>query len=133
MAVGVNTAKFNISLDGDSTGEKWIGEFTVKTRLSHRDQMRRDQFRRELLGDARPDMASPRALNQASIFSDLQVRIVDAPKWWLEAANGLDLLDDNVVGEVYSKALEEESKVLQAIKKEGEEAVKDLKENKPQS
>lgn len=131
MAVSVSTAKFSISVDGDSTGEKWIGEFTVKTRLSHRDQMRRDQIRRELLGDARPDMASPRALNQAGIFSDLQVRIVDAPRWWLEAANGIDLLDDNVVGEVYGKALEEESKVLAGLKKEGEQAVKDLKEEKP--
>lgn len=124
---GTGTATFSVSMDGDRTGTKWHGEFTVKTLLSHRDELRRDQIRRELLGGVNPEFASIRSLNQADVFSDLAVRIIKSPTWWNEAAGGLDLSDDNVVATVYSKTMDAEKEVLNRIKKDGDEASEELR------
>lgn len=131
MSIGAKTVNFSISLIGNVTGEKWVGEFTTKLRLSHRDQLARDRISRELLGDTRPDFASPRAINQANIFSDLRVRLTQAPAWWKESAEGLDLEDDNVVAEVYNKALKFENDELLKLKENAEKAEKELKEEPP--
>lgn len=124
---GTGTATFSVSMDGDRTGTKWHGEFTVKTLLSHRDELRRDQIRRELLGGVNPEFASIRSLNQADVFSDLAVRIIKSPSWWNESSGGLDLSDDNVVATVYSKTMDAEKEVLNRIKKDGDEASAELR------
>lgn len=124
---GTGTATFSVSMDGDKTGTKWHGEFTVKTLLSHRDELRRDQLRRELLGGVNPEFASIRSLNQADVFSDLAVRIIKSPSWWAESSGGLDLSDDNVVATVYSKTMDAEKEVLNRLKKDGDEASEELR------
>lgn len=124
---GTGTSTFSVSMDGDKTGTKWHGEFTVKTLLSHRDELRRDQIRRELLGGVSPEHASVRSLNQADVFSDLAVRIVKSPAWWNEASGGLDLSDDNVIATIYSKTIDAEKEVLNRIKKDAEQANEELR------
>lgn len=119
------TVQFTVSVIGDTTGEKWYGMFKVKPRLSHRDQLQRDKVRRELLG-ADGSNASVRAKDQAEIFSQLAVRVVEAPSWWKDNGNGLDLVDDNVIADVYSAAVKAEVDALEETKKAGEQAVQEL-------
>lgn len=118
-----NQAEFTINLDGDVTGEKWHGKFTVKTRLSHSDHLLIDSLRRKYLG-ANPESASPRALSTAQAFSELAVRIVEAPPWWIN--NGMDLADDNLITEVYESAVKAENDAIEEIKKKAAEAKKAL-------
>jgi hypothetical protein len=125
MAVNTDTVQFTVSVTGDTSGEKWYGLFKVKTRLSHRDQLQRDKVRRELLGTDGAN-ASVRARDQAEIFSQLAVRVVDAPSWWRDNGNGLDLADDNLISEVYSASVKAEVDSLEAIKKAGEQAASEL-------
>lgn len=120
-----DAVSFTISVEGENSKELFRGEFKAKSRLTHREQMRRDQIRRELLGGD-PKFADSRAINQAEIFSQLSVRIVKAPNWWVDAQGGLDLTDDSVIVEIYTKVMRLEADALAAIQKQGEEAKKDL-------
>jgi hypothetical protein len=124
MAIS-ESVKFTVTITGETSGETWRGEFAAKPRLSHRDQLARDRIRRELLG---PDgtNAVPRAHNQAEIFSQLAVRLTEAPKWWSEAGNGLDLDDDNIVAEVYSQVMRIEQEAFERVKKAAEDAKAEL-------
>jgi hypothetical protein len=128
MPVVKDAIPFTISVTGDTTGEKWVGSFKAKARLSHRDQLTKDRIRRELLG---PDAgnASTRALNQSEIFAQLTVRLSESPSWWRDSGNGLDLADDNVVAEVFEACLRIERESLDALTKEGEEAKAELQKN----
>ena len=128
MATLNNTEPFTVSVIGDETQEKWFGTFKAKVRLSHRDHLIKDKVRRDLLG---PDgnNASPRALNTAEVFSELAVRVVDAPAWWTDNDNGLGLQDDNVVGEVYKAAVKVATEAAENLKKQAEEAKKELQKS----
>lgn len=130
MPSGNDTVQFSISVTGESTGEKWTGSFKMKTRLSHRDQLRLDQIRRDLLGP-NPDGASPRAQNQAEVFSFIAVHLLDAPMWWKSNDNGLDLQDDNVVAEVYAQITKAKSDAIEKLKKAASEAEVTIKEANP--
>lgn len=131
MAVAKYESPFTVETTGDTTGEKWKGLFKVKTRLSHRDQLNRDRVRREMIGN-NPDAASERARATADVFSQLSIRLIDAPSWWVNADNGLDLADENVVIEVFQAALKaEQDETAKALKK-GSDARKDLKTDSPE-
>lgn len=125
-----NTAMFKVDVAGEVTGSKWYGQFKVKIHLSHREQLQRDKIRRELLG-ADPEGADVKSRNQAEIFSSLAVRVVESPPWWAASGNGLDLLDDNVVIEVYEKTMKAELDVLTAMKEKAAQAKKDLEKVEP--
>lgn len=122
----INTeTSFSISVKGETTGDDYKGNFSVKTRLSHRDQLNRDRIRRDLLGEDAAS-ASPRAHTQAEVFSQLAVRVTKSPSWWSDNANGLDLMDDAPVKAVYDAALKAEQEALDVLKSQAEDAKESL-------
>jgi hypothetical protein len=120
-----NSAQFSIDVTGEITGKSWKGVFKTKLRLSHRDQLRMDEIRRDLLG-AKPESASPRAQNAADIFSTIAAHLVEAPQWWAMNGDGLDLEDDNVVAEVYGRILEAKVEAVKKLKADAETAKTEL-------
>jgi len=116
---------FTISVTDKITGELVRGAFKVKTRLSWRDQLARERIRLDLLGPLAAQ-ASVRAREQADLVSELAVRIVEAPQFWKEADNGLDLQDDAIMVEVFNEAIKAEAEAIAALKKLGEEAKVEL-------
>ena len=100
----VNTQQFSISVVGEVTGETWKGNFSAKKRLSHMDRLRADQFRREYLGPTSQQDAGTVASTIAVALSDLRVRLVEMPKWWVESNYGADLEDWNVLMTVWESA-----------------------------
>lgn len=123
------TQHITVDVIGDSTGERYQGVFVVKTRFSHRERLMRDQYRRQLLGP-QPDGAVPNgeASGSAEVFSQLSMRIVEAPHFWTASANGLDLIDSNVVTAVYDEAIKAEIDAIKAVQKKAEEAKRGLKD-----
>jgi hypothetical protein len=106
---------FSLNVVGDATKTTWAGEFTVKTKLSWRDQLNMDKMRRELLGPD-PQGASQDAVAQAVILSELAARLTDAPKWWTESKGGIINDADKVVedeGEEARVQLAETKKVAE--------------------
>lgn len=131
-----HVTSFTVNLVGDTTQEQWTGVFKCKTRLSHRDHLTRDRVHRDLLGpnvERRVEAdgtvvtnVTPRAASIAEVFSQLAIRIVDAPSWWKEMDGGMGLSDDNVVSKVYEEAIKAESDVIQALKEKAKAAKKEL-------
>lgn len=100
-----NLEKFSIDCIGETTEKAWKGVFSCKLRLSHKDYLKQDEIRRDLLG-TKAESASPRAQNTAELFSFVLIHLLESPQWWTMNGNGLDLEDDNVVAEVYGKIVE---------------------------
>jgi hypothetical protein len=125
MATNKYEATFTIDEIGETTGDKFPGVFKVKTRLSFRDALERDKIRRALLGE-QPEGASVRAANISEIFSELAVRIVDAPSWWTNSSNGMDLSDDNVIRAVADATMKAAAEAASALKKGADEAKRGL-------
>lgn len=127
MASAVNEVPFSIHEVGDVTEKTYTGEFRAKVRLSHRDQLRKDQVRREILG-GQPGVPGDRALTTSMILSELAVRLTSVPEWWTDSAGGLDLEDDNVIGKVYDAAMKVEGDAVEAKKKKAEAEQKRLRD-----
>lgn len=125
-AIPTDDVPFEVSVVGEETKEKWFGKFRALRRLSHRAQMQRSRIRREMLGE-HPQYATQRDIEMAIMFSDLAVSITQAPKWWAESGGGQDLVDDNVIVEVYNKAQAIQNEVLDEEKKKTLEDAKVLK------
>lgn len=113
--------EFSVSVVGEVTGESWKGVFKAVPRLSHRDNLRRDQLRRDLLGGKAED-ASSDAINVALVFSKIWVHLVEAPSWWKDSKNGVDLLDETPVAAVYDNVTRIEREAIEALQKKTEAA-----------
>lgn len=118
---------FEINEIGIFTKELWVGKFKAKVRLSFRDQLRRDQIKCELLGSSNKDLISPDALNQAIVFSDLSVRLIETPAWWKEKGNGLELEDPNIINKVYDLAIKPEQEQNKTIVESAEKVKEEMK------
>ncbi len=129
MSFGADITSFSVNIIGDKTGKQWVGDFKVKTLLSHRDDFMRDMKRREFLGPINPQLADAYTLNAAEAFGELSVRIVEAPAFWKESGGGLDLIDNNVVREIYNQAMAAEKAVLDKVKAEAEKSKEELRKD----
>jgi hypothetical protein len=69
-----------------------------------------------------------RAASMAHIFSNLLVRLTEAPSWWVDADEGRELEDENLILDVYEKALKVESDARAETSKKAETAKADLTE-----
>lgn len=121
-----NSESFVVDVVGDVTGKTWKGLFKTKLRLSHRDQLKQDEIRRELLGK-NAEHASERSKNQAEIFAFVAAHILSAPSWWEANDGGLDLEDDNVVSEVFAGIAKAKTDAVKKLQEEAEGAVEELK------
>lgn len=120
-----NVTTVRVDERGSITEKHWFGDFKVKKSLSLRDQLARDRHRRALLGEE-PGAADARADSIAYMLAEIWPRIVEAPAWWREQANGLDLLDDNMLTVVYNAVMAVDVQVVRLRQKEEAEARKKL-------
>ncbi len=139
MANDANEVTFSVKETGETSKEQMVGDFVTKKRLSHRDHLRKDALRRDLLGAA-GGVPTERAMSTSMIISELAVRVIKGPTWWTESDNGLDLVDDNVIGAIYdaatkhirdeeTKKIKEAEKAAAELKKEAEAKAKDEAED----
>ena len=122
----IRDAGFSISVIGDLSCETYRGDFRAVKFLTHRQQLLLDQRRRDILGN-NSESASPRAQNQAHILASVFVRITEAPTWWKESNSGLDLIDDNVLIEVFENAMRIENETVSEIRAKAERAQESIK------
>lgn len=126
MGINIKPQKFHVKVKGEITGEEYAGEFKAMPVLPHGLQMEQDKLRRQYLGE-KPEYATPRAINQAQVFAELHSHIVEAPKWWSEAKDGMALFDDNVVRAVSDGVNKVQNDFAAELKKQQTDAQADLK------
>ena len=118
--------EFSINVTGETTGETFKGVFKVKPRLSHRDTLLQDQMRRDLLGP-KAEAAGQAAVANSLVFSKIWAHLVEAPSWWKDAGNGVDLYDEAPVVAVFDQIGKVEKEAIDSLKKAGEKAAEELK------
>lgn len=117
-----NEATFSVNVTAASE-ENYAGTFKIRKRLSHMQTLRRDELRRELLG-SRGETAPDSIRQNAYILSTCAAYVVSGPSWWTENSNGVDLLDEEPIAEVFKHI----SQVLDEVAKELEEKAQKAKE-----
>ncbi len=123
--IDVQPVTFNIKIVGETTSQEYVGSFKVRPVLTQAEQLQRDGIMRDLLG-GRASEASPRAVSQALLLAEIQVRSLDTPMFWKEAKNGLALFDENVMGTVYDRIQEVEKEWRADMAKKAADAKKAL-------
>lgn len=122
----LDTKEFRIQLTGDRTGTVYFGDFSCFRRLSHRQELTRDRFYRELIGPD-PQNANERVISQAEVFADLKVSILKAPQFWNESGGGLDLADDNIVRTVWEEVMKARVEAIKEMEDKGKKAEEELR------
>jgi hypothetical protein len=123
-----NGVTFNLNVVGES-GERWIGTFKIKTRLSHKDTLSKDGFRRDLLGGS-PGEPSLQAATTAELLATIWVHLQEAPQWWKSSNNGLDLEDEEPILEIFNEIVKVTKAAAEARAKKVEAAKADLAKTK---
>lgn len=123
-----NTVKFTVDVKGEISGRQFQGVFETKVKLSHREALKEDEVRRTILG-TNPGDASEFARQLAGALAYLAVRIIDAPTWWRQSNNGLDLEDSNVLVAVNNACIGAVGDEIEAHLKAAESAAVELKKS----
>lgn len=118
MALPDNSATFTVRVIGEVSQEEYVGEFScvcVPT-AGARNAIIREELR--ITGDY--ENVPGELLVRGRWIANCRGRITSGPIWWKESRGGEDLMDDNVLKEVYDKALEAESKWREEVKQKAE-------------
>lgn len=121
--MSLNESSFSINVTTDS-GENYAGTFTCRRRLSHLQNLKKDELRRTLLG-SHPDQAPDLVKQNAFILSTVAAYIVEGPRWWSESNFGQDLFDESPVAAVF----EQISMVIKTVNDELEAKAKKAQES----
>lgn len=127
MATIQDDAQFDIHVIGSKTKETYKGTFRASRFLSHRQMLARDRLMREYLG---PNAESSAERARAQALADCQVSLTKTPKFWSEYGNGMDLVDDNVLVEVWKgiQKIQEDAVTEKTLTSEEINQLKEVKE-----
>lgn len=114
MELPKNEHSFYFTHEGKLTGRKYEGDFKVKCLLSIADQRVLEIEKSGLTVDLNNPTDNLNAIG--SVVSNLRVRVLDAPDWFKQSIRSLDILDEEVLFEIYSKCLEAETKWISDIR-----------------
>lgn len=115
--------QFSISIQGSLSKRPYQGDFVCKIpNQKERSQARRFQASLDGPNALNLDVAT---LNLHYMVSHLRFSLKNSPEWWRNSDFGFELLDYNVIQEVYDKVLEFEDEWYTEIW--GEEAYNKLK------
>lgn len=81
----------NLDSVGEITEQTYKGAFRVKVILTHSERFAIERLYKAELPDDK-GVEQEISLRLASIC-ELEVRLVEAPKWWIDSRNGRDLAD----------------------------------------
>jgi hypothetical protein len=118
MELPKNEKQFFFSQEGEITSHKYEGQFTVKCILSMADkrllEIEQSRLSMDLLNPTDNLVAISR------VTANLRVRVIKAPDWFDQIIGNLDILDDNVIYELYGKCLDASIEWKEDLKKEAQ-------------
>lgn len=100
-ALPKNERTFSISVDGDTSGEKFEGQFTAKCVLNMSEKHIKELEKTRLMADYANPSGSLAGI--AEILSTLRVKLVKWPDWWANTDFGNKILDENIVITIYDE------------------------------
>lgn len=122
-----NAAQFSIHVVGDKSGKTYKDTFTASKILSHRQRLFQGELERQYVGPTNPQFANKDDVDRARFFAMINSALVpQVPQFWRDSGMGLDLLDDNVIGEVLAGVLKIQNDAAEAVQAKSEDAAKRL-------
>jgi len=123
-----NESSFEFECVGDKTGKKYDGTFTVKCVLANHETIevasRAERYNGGVATLAGYYKLFNRAIAEAEVrikFDPVKKRQM-APSWWIDSDAGRELLDQNVVFDLYYKIVEQEKDWNDKVKRGAAEA-----------
>jgi len=113
-----NERTFSISVEGDTTGEKFEGQFTTKCVLTMSEKHARELERTRLLSDYANPSANLSGI--AEILATVRIKLIKWPDWWANLDYGSKILDENVLIQVYDEVVNREIEWREEIRKKAE-------------
>jgi hypothetical protein len=104
MDLPKNEKSFYFRHVGELTGRVYEGDFVTKCVLNLSDKRFLEVEKSSLTLDLSNPSGNLSAIG--NVVANLRVRIIDAPDWFVQLISSLDVLDDELFFEIYSKCLE---------------------------
>ena len=114
MDLPKNERSFLFNHNGEVSGRKYEGTFTVRCALSMAEKRSLEIEKSALSADLLNPTGNLSAIS--SVVANLRVRIIKSPDWFKQSILSLDLLDEEVYFELYSKCLEEADAWMKEVK-----------------
>lgn len=115
MDLPKNERTFYFESKGDATHENYKGDFTVICVPDMRARRAIEVEKSRLSADVAHPTDNLAGLS--IILANLRVRITDGPEWWDSSQGGYNIMDENILVELYDKVLEQEDLWRAEIKK----------------
>lgn len=119
MSLPKNEKIFDFDHTGEITGKKYEGQFTVKCMLSMADKRAVEIERSRITADLMNPTGNLSALG--TVVSNLRARVIESPDWYKQSIITLDLLDEEVLYELYAKCLDASDAWLKELKEKAAE------------
>ena len=116
MDLPKNEKSFLFDHIGELTGRKYEGTFTVKCILNTAEKRILEIEKSALTADLSNPTGNLSALS--TVIGNLRVRVLKSPDWFKQSIATLDLLDEEVLFELYGKALDLEEEWIKEVKGE---------------
>ena len=114
MSLPKNESSFDFSHVGELTGKKYEGTFTVKCMLNIADKRILEIEKSRLTADLQNPTGNLNALG--AVVANLRVRVMDAPDWYNQSIMSLDILDEEVIFELYAECLKKSEEWRKSVK-----------------
>jgi hypothetical protein len=122
MNLPKNEKTFFFSEEGELTGHKYEGQFTVKCMLSMADKRLLEIEQSRLSVDLENPTENLIAISR--VVANLRLRVIKGPDWYNQIINNLDIIDDNIVFDIYGQCLDKSSEWMGELKKQAKPEVK---------
>ena len=122
-----NEKTFSISIVGDTSKQNFVGDFTTVCMPNLRQKSEASIMEAQL----NRDLAT---LDQNTILyhrmiAKLSQRLTEAPDWWISSDNGRNLLDANVIFEVFKECVDAEREWREKVWGKEEEDKEEIKKS----
>lgn len=107
MSLPENKKSFEISVKGDTSGQMWTGKFETVCVPNLRQRSQAAVMEKQLNGDLKT--LDEDTILYHRMISQLGVRIAAAPDWWIASSGGQDLIDVNIVWDVWKNCVQAEN------------------------
>jgi len=117
-----NEKSFFFSKEGEVTSHKYEGQFSVKCVLSLADKRLLEIEQSRLSMDLQNP--TPNLIAISRVIANLRVRVITAPDWFDQFIGNLDILDENIMFEIYGECLNKSKEWQDELKKKAEPQAK---------
>ncbi len=121
---------FSFNCIGEITQQSYPGDFTVKPILGFGSIAAVDVERRRFIGNPDNESTVPDEIRSiAAMLAQLKFRIVKCPAWVIETNYLADMVDGNVLVELFKKVIEVEDQYRANLTKKADAALVEMKAN----